>query len=273
MRSYNPEYEGDKKDLEKLNAEPWMIELLRLNPEYVHWGPHEDAMCGKDSGWASAGYLDSWQEFRKGFNLDELNECVNFYFELGRDQVHCLDCDRSGLNPATRVISKGFYGPDYSGGWSTELTQDEVDALIEEGRLGVVWNYETKTYSKEDPKPTAAEVNAFNREHKGFSPAGRRGTWNHDAINRWILIETRAKRLGVWGHCEPCQGDGSIFTAPGAHVNLILWWLHPRKGCSKGIEIKNIQKAELTEVFAFLKEAADRNAERFARVVALASVK
>ncbi len=30
----------------------------------------------------------------------------------------------------------------------------------------------------------------------------------HDSINRWILIETRAKRLGVYGLCPVCHGKG-----------------------------------------------------------------
>jgi hypothetical protein len=33
----------------------------------------------------------------------------------------------------------------------------------------------------------------------------------HDGINRCILVETRAKRLGVYGHCEYCDGQGDIF--------------------------------------------------------------
>jgi hypothetical protein len=49
--------------------------------------------------------------------------------------------------------------------------------------------------------PTAAEVNAWQRG-PGFG---------HDGINRGILIEARAKRLGVWGYCETCKGEGVVF--------------------------------------------------------------
>ncbi|MDP3770914.1 MAG: hypothetical protein Q8R16_01280 [bacterium] len=45
--------------------------------------------------------------------------------------------------------------------------------------------------------PTPDEVNRWERDGMG-----------HDAINRWILVETRAKRLGVWGKCRACHGKG-----------------------------------------------------------------
>ncbi len=31
-----PEDDSDRADLVRLNVEPWMIEYLKLNPEYVH---------------------------------------------------------------------------------------------------------------------------------------------------------------------------------------------------------------------------------------------
>lgn len=48
--------------------------------------------------------------------------------------------------------------------------------------------------------PTAAEVNEWSRHGLG-----------HDSINQWIASEARAKRLGVWGHCEYCNGEGHTF--------------------------------------------------------------
>ena len=93
MRTY-PEDESDQKELARLNAEPWMVEQLKLNPEYVHWGPHEDYMGGKpDEGWRSPILKDTWTDLigkqpelpeglNEGFTLDELNEVVHFYFHL-----------------------------------------------------------------------------------------------------------------------------------------------------------------------------------------------
>jgi hypothetical protein len=38
MRKY------DENTAKKLNAEQWQLDLPKLNPDYVHWGPHEDYM-------------------------------------------------------------------------------------------------------------------------------------------------------------------------------------------------------------------------------------
>ena len=93
----------------------------------------------------------------------------------------------------------------------------------------------------------------------------------HDAINRWILVETRAKRLGVYGNCALCNGAGHIYTAPAAHLSLILWMLHPRKGASRGVEIKSLSRDDVRASAAWLSDAARRNADRFSRVMLAAA--
>lgn len=134
------------------------------------------------------------------------------------------------------------------GAWCDDITEDEAAALIEHGRGGL------------DRMRTAADFNSVNRP-------GARGVMGHDAINRHILIEERLKRLGIPKDCPTCEGHGAIFTGP-AYLSLVLWVLHPRKGCSRGWEVKNIQQAELPEIYAYLRLAAQRNAERFSRIPA-----
>ncbi len=87
----------------------------------------------------------------------------------------------------------------------------------------------------------------------------------HDAINRWICVKARAKHLGIYGHCEHCEG-GIVYEEPKAKVALQLWYLHPRKGCSRGVYIEHIEQENLPEIFEYLKEARDRNAERFSKI-------
>ncbi len=138
-----------------------------------------------------------------------------------------------------------------------------MDALVGAGRLHDL----TSTFvpgtgwQKDKPNPTAEQVNTW-------APTAFLG--GHDAINRVICVETRAKRLGVYGRCERCAGKGYVFTAPAAVLKLTLWLLHPRKGCSRGVEIAEIREDELPAAYAYLAEAAQRNASRFAAVVALA---
>lgn len=83
MRSY-PDDDDDREELKRLNAESWMVEHLKLNPDYTCWGPGEDYMSTKGESWSSNQDVDSWQAFGP-WGLDDLNECVNFYFEITRD--------------------------------------------------------------------------------------------------------------------------------------------------------------------------------------------
>lgn len=303
MRKF-PEDTDDKKDLDELNCAPWMVDLLKLNPEYVFWGPHEDYMCDTKSQWGSRIIKESWVDFGP-WGLDELNECVNFYFELARENKQCETCQGSGYHPDAQWIAESFYkhsspfvkhsameiaqgdalaakfglissGHDLrraaipnalvvkygaafaefvdqmmntDGQWADKITADEADVLAEHHR-----NYNFKELAGQ------ALADAMNAREKN-------GGLGHDGINRLYLIEQRCKRLGVPVRCEPCNGSGHIWTADDGHVNLVLWWLHPRKGCSRGIEVKHIQEHEVPEILGYLTKAARRNAERFGAVV------
>ena len=236
----------DADEVECLNAEQWQLDLLKLNPEYVSWGPREDYMWVEGGGWSSSQIFDTWSAFGP-WSLDDLNECANFYFSVNRDSKGCDVCGGSGYHAQAQHIANAFYAHMNPAGehWNDKITQDELDALIDGGRLNA--------------SITLAEVNAQNAP-------GARGI-GHDAINRHILIQARIKRLGLPSSCDNCGGDGYVYTAPVAHASLTLWMLHPRKGCSRGIEIKSIQQQDLPAVFAWLREAAARNARRFDAVV------
>lgn len=244
MRSYNPTDEYDTKEAARLRAEPWMLELLSINPGYASWGPHEDYMCDKNGGWRAPIFLATWAD-RPG--LDDYNEVVSFYFSVERDSIECDAC-KTGYNPATEALHNGFYEHLSSKAecWRYSITQDECDALI--------------ALQRAPAGSTAETINA--RERLG------RGPNTHDAINAHILIRTRGKRLGVYGMCPKCDGHMSVFTSETARVALTLWVLHPRKGASRGLEIATIQCEELPEVFAYLRSAAARNADRFGKVPA-----
>lgn len=281
--------EWDLKEQKRVNAEDWQLKLLELNPGYTFWGPYEDYMCsGKKkgefvrnregeldfkefspeevdkqygNGWREPLFYDGWDSFN--IELDELNEVVNFYFEVSRASKSCEPCNQVGLNPATTKIYDDWYDFANTGRkWCHKITDNEVKALVEAGRLKDL----TSTFvpgegwvDKDPPyMPSAAEVNEWSRN--GFG---------HDAINHHICVEARAKKEGVYGLCELCEGKGYVYTEPKAHVNLVLWLIHPRKGAGRGVEVKNIQKENLPEVFTFLNEAAKRNADRFAKVVGL----
>jgi hypothetical protein len=274
MRSV-PDDDDDRKDMDRLKPEPWMLEALGLNPAYCSWGPHEDYMITRegDDGWNASKVFPSWAAFGP-WDLNDLNECVNFYFHIERDSKDCEACGHTGYNPATREIADTFYDhgdysidfvnmrvrgdaaaarrPDGATGrrWSDKITDDEFAALKAAGRC--------REYS------SAQEANEAER--------GDRRGFGHDAINRCILVQTRAERLGVYGLCEACAGEGYAYTAPAGRLALTVWWLHPRKGCSRGIEVSSLTRDDFRAAIAWLAEAARRNAERFAAVSRLAEV-
>ena len=133
MKSFNPNDEYDVKELANLSAEPWMVNCLKYNPKYVHWGNHEDYMREKDGGWRSPISVDNVAGL---FALDDMNECVHFYFRIYRSSKECTACEGSGYNKETYQLSEDWY--DFKGTgrkWYHDLTQDEVDALWNEGRL------------------------------------------------------------------------------------------------------------------------------------------
>lgn len=132
----------------------------------------------------------------------------------------CKACDSSGLNPATKEIADGWYGRDNprwtwvsdarrynDNAWQYHLMPDEIAALVKAGRLKDL----THTWSRETgwvERPGAAMPTAEEVREWAVSTMG------HDAINRHICVKTRAKRLGVYGHCPVCNGDGEIWHSP-----------------------------------------------------------
>lgn len=239
---YYPSDDYDFEYLEKLNAEKWMVETLKKNPEYNSWGNHEDYMWN-NSGWTSRASIESVDEL---WVLDNMNELINFYFQLHRGSEKCDDCDQTGYNQETKKIADAWY--DFKGlgtQWYDNITQDEVDTLWNENRL--------THYFKE--KPSAEEVNDWSRTGIG-----------HDTIDKMICVEQRAKRLDVYGLCEQCNGDGDVYTEPKAKLQLQMWFVHPRKGAARGVLLESIEENELDKVIDYLKEARQRNWDRFSKL-------
>lgn len=245
MRTF-PKEKYDFKDLEKLglNIKDWKVQVLKMNPSYVFWGNNEDYMVNRD-GWEKGAILNSIDEL---WELDEYNELVNFYFLLHRESVNCNDCDGQGLNKETKKIADDWYDFDRKGTrWCDNINDNEVKALWMAGRL----KCDFKTM------PTVKEVNDWSKSHKGIG---------HDAINRHICVKARAESLGVYGHCEKCHGEGYIYTEEKVHLQLQMWFLHPRKSASRGVILTNIEKDDLPKIIEYLKEAKKRNNKRFSKL-------
>lgn len=119
MKSFDPNDQFDRDYLGELGltTTSWQLQLLAFNPSYVFWAPGDDYMVG--DGWEKNWRFQTWSEFRSaGWNLDDLNECVHFYFEIQRDRsvrvVFWMIHPRKG---GSRGITVG-------------ITQDDVPAVL-----------------------------------------------------------------------------------------------------------------------------------------------
>lgn len=161
----------------------------------------------------------------------------------------CKACDGEGYNPRTKQISDWFYDFEGTGNkWADRITQDEVQALVDAGRLmdfTHTWNKKDGWQRREDNYiPTAGEVNRAQRGPGSLMAS-------HDAINRSILIEARAKRLGVWGKCTICKGKGEIPYPDKRIVKLHKQWkdFDPPKGKGYQLWTTTNEGAPISPVF------------------------
>jgi hypothetical protein len=100
--------------------------------------------------------------------------------------------------------------------WHHHLDQDDVDALVEAGRLmdfthvfvpGQGWQKRQDGYT-----PTAKEVNIWSLSGLG-----------HDAINKSICVREKAKRLGYEIYCKACDGSGDQWRTEQDKKNSDNW--------------------------------------------------
>lgn len=234
----------------------------------------------------------------------------------------CKICDGSGYNTATKQIADDFYdrkgmdedrwnylygvGPDRRPAirppwlvvgecraWHAKITQDEVKALVTEGRLKSFthildddgWKlkkWDTKGFwcskcfdavPQLSPEHHTCYCTECNREmtllegndirlHTPIADIvneweDRGGIDGHDAINRWILIKTRAKRLGVFGKCPKCKGRGEI-KLPRKIKKMYNKWKECEPPTGKGYQLweTTTEGSPISPVFASAEELA-----------------
>jgi hypothetical protein len=104
----------------------------------------------------------------------------------------------------------------FNGSWSHHLNQDDVDALVEAGRL-YGFTHEFKAGEGWAPKPwaphpTAQEVNEWSLQ--GFG---------HDSINQWIVCKAECARHGWATECTACGGHGDVWPSEEAKDTYEAW--------------------------------------------------
>lgn len=104
----------------------------------------------------------------------------------------------------------------WNGQWGHHLSQDDVDALVDAGRLMDLthaWDAERRWQPKDPPvRPTAEQVNEWSLRGRG-----------HDSINASVVIAARCARVGVATRCATCDGHASLDAYPGQRAEAEAW--------------------------------------------------
>lgn len=135
--------------------------------------------------------------------------------------MECKSCDGIGLNKETKKLRDDWYTylrTDGKEGWQYHLEQDDVLALIEADRL---WDFTRVPINEEQEEIVRKKIgdggNGWLPFNNGRMPTAEevnvwaRGSMGHDSCNQWICVEARAKRLGVYGMCPFCNGEGALW--------------------------------------------------------------
>lgn len=283
------------KTMREYGCEPWMVEQLRRNPSYTGWG--RDTGPSGDHPNRRRLFAD-WSAFKRGFEVGKHperlhdrsgGEIVHWKFEIDRAEKRCAECEGSGHNHETKLLEDSWYRhKDPAGrGWMHDLTQDEVDVLQAHGRLWDLCGMHTRrqlehvvakgilSRDEAERRWAARDTSQDIGRHDG--EIFNRGVyWRdqipaaevnaapsiHDSINRWICVETRARRFGVYGHCSSCEGKGSIFVEEHPRLCLVLWVLNPATGQSYDAEILSVHHENLPEIHESIRGWGKRLASR-----------
>ena len=178
----------------------------------------------------------------------------------------CAACGGIGESSEVQVLSEDWYGferPEKR--WCHDITQDEVQALIDAGRLmdftRVPRNEEQKKIVEKKIAEGGNSWLPFNNEYtpsaKEVNDWSRKGV-GHDGVNRWICVKARAKRMGITQMvCELCNGEGQLWPA-GKYEKL---WneferVHPPEGEGYQLWSTTTEGTPMSPVFATPEELA-----------------
>lgn len=124
--------------------------------------------------------------------------------------------DYYGSGEAAIVREAQRLADHFNNGWLHHLSQDDVNAPVEAGRLmdfTHTWSRENGWQKKEPAvTPTAAEVNEWSLSGLG-----------HDGINASVVVNARCEQEGVNPTCQTCDGHATIEAYPGQRAAAEAW--------------------------------------------------
>lgn len=179
---------------------------------------------------------------------------LNFEWEINKlwsgyinpHKVHeCQECEGNGYSKEYKKLNDEWYSfknAEYkpnpfrkdsrynSIAWNNNLTKEDVEALVKEGRLWDFTRIPLNDEQKEIVKKKIADGgNSWLPFDNGYIPTPQEvNEWNikgmgHDSINAWICIKARLKREGKTHLCSKCKGSGENWQHPKAKSNYKNW--------------------------------------------------
>jgi hypothetical protein len=188
-----------------------------LNPHYV---AETCAVCG---GSGSSKEMNHLKDLWYGYAAFKPEDRGSVRFE--HDNYVIRSIAERNVNNAPEYYGKGEGAVQsearrlclhFNRRWCYHLNQDDVDALVEGGRL-YDFTHEWKQGEGWTPKPwvqnpTAAEVNEWSLAGLG-----------HDSINQWIVCKAECARHGWPTECSACNGEGDRWPSEEAKAVYEAW--------------------------------------------------
>jgi hypothetical protein len=120
------------------------------------------------------------------------------------NSIECPYCNATGGSKEAQELENKWFNWDgpREKAWQHNLDEDDIKELIKNDRLkDLTYEFKDNKWVKIENKIITPEmVNEWS--YKNFG---------HDAINRWICIKAKCKKMGVPERCKHCEGDGFIF--------------------------------------------------------------
>jgi len=109
----------------------------------------------------------------------------------------------------------------FNSSWSHHLDRQDVAALLKAGRLRD-FTHVARTPEQQEivRQKVAAGGNSWLPKSNGYVPTPKEvNDWSisgvgHDAINCWLVVKAKCRRLQVPYECADCKGEGSIWDSP-----------------------------------------------------------
>ena len=195
-------------------------------------------------------------------------------------KIHvCKECNGTGNSKEYKELMKIWYGKDEEwvenpyredlkyrkNAWKNNLTQEDVNVLLENGRL---WDFTRVPLNDEQKEIVRKKIedggNSWLPFNNGYIPtADEVNIWNlkgagHDSVNAMVCICARLEREGKPTRCFACDGSGENWQHEKAKQDHYNWEKYdPPTGEGYQLWGTTNEGTPMTPVFKTLEELAE----------------